>query len=403
MALQIRREECIGCNLCVEKCPFGALKMDGDQVSLTDGCTLCGACVQVCPVDALVIEKKEQQPVNLEYSDIWVLAEQRDGQLLEVALELVSEGRKLADTLGKKLSALLLGAGIDDLAADLIAFGADQVYLIDHPQLKVYNTEPYVSAVEQLVQRARPEILLLGATHYGRDLAPRLAARLETGLTADCTELAIDRDKGILLQTRPAFGGNLMATIVCPHHRPQMATVRPGVMEKITPNRDRRGTVIQFAADLSQLQINTQVKEIVKMARKQVNLEEAKVIVSGGRGLKNPTGFKLIRELAELLAGQVGTSRACVDSGWISHEHQIGQTGKTVQPDLYIACGISGAIQHLAGMNKSQIIVAINKDRKAPIFQIADYGIVGDLYQVLPKLISELRQEKGLVSAPAAR
>lgn len=401
MALQIKREQCIGCGLCVEKCPFGALRMDGDKVLITDSCTSCGACVAECPTAALVLEKVERQSTSREHSGVWVIAEQRNGQLLNVALELVSAGRKLADTLGVQLSALLLGEEITDLALDLIAFGADHVHLLDHPELKIYNTEPYVTAIEQLSNRYHPEIMLFGATHYGRDLAPRLAARLQTGLTADCTELAIDQEKGILLQTRPAFGGNLLATIVCPEHRPQMATVRPGVMDKLIPNYQRQGKVIQSVVDFSQLKSDVQVRAIIKMAQQQVNLEEAKIIVSGGRGLKKPTGFKLIRELAAALSGQVGASRACVDSGWISHEHQVGQTGKTVQPDLYIACGISGAIQHLAGMNKSQVIVAINKDANAPIFQIADYGIIGDLYQVLPKLISELRQENGSASVAA--
>ncbi len=392
MGLQIIQDKCIGCGLCAEKCPFGALKMDGDKVVLGDGCTLCGACARLCPVGAIVIDKKEQSNSNLDdHSGVWVIAEQRENKLMKVALELVSEGRKLANDLGKNLSAVLLGDGIKDLAKDLIAHGADQVYVIEDPELKVYNTEPYVSALEQLISKEKPEAILVGATHHGRDLAPRLSARLQTGLTADCTELAIDQEKGVLLQTRPAFGGNLMATIVCPNHRPQMATVRPGVMVKEEPDYGRQGEVTDFKVDLAKLEIKAKVKEVVKEAKKQVNLEEAKIVVSGGRGLGNSDGFKLLQELADAIGGEVGTSRACVDNGWIDHDHQVGQTGKTVQPDLYIACGISGAIQHLAGMSNSSVIVAINKDPNAAIFQIADYGIVGDIYQVLPKLIEELK------------
>lgn len=400
MGLKIHSEQCIGCGVCVAKCPFGALHMEGNQVVVGDSCTLCGACVRVCPVEAISLEKVEKAAVRIEdYSGVWVFAEQREGQLLRVALELVGEGRKLADGLGKKLSAVLMGSNIRSLASELIAHGADQVYVLDNPELKVYNTEPYAMALEQLVQKEMPEVILFGATHNGRDLAPRVSARLKTGLTADCTELAIDPEKGLLLQTRPAFGGNIMATIICPNHRPQMATVRPGVMAKLTPDYKRKGEVVEFTANFTSAAIKAVVQEIVKEAKRQVNLPEAKIVVAGGRGLAKAEGFQLVEELAHALGGEVGASRACVDSNWISHDHQVGQTGTTVAPDLYVACGISGAIQHLAGMSGSKVIIAINKDPNAPIFQIADYGIVGDVYQVLPKLIESLKEEKGLKTA----
>ena len=392
MALQINYDKCIACGICVQKCPFHALNLDGNKLVVNDNCTLCGACTRFCPDRALAVEKEEKKVADIsEYSGVWVFAEQRDGKLLRVALELLGEGRKLADALGKKLCAVLLGAEIGALANELTAHGADRVYVVDQAELKVYNTAPYVAALEELVQQEKPEIILIGATVNGRDLAPRLSARLKTGLTADCTELAIDPEKKLLLQTRPAFGGNIMATILCPNHRPQMATVRPGVMAKLEADCSRQGEIVNFAPDFSKLDVQVQVKEIVKAAKEQVNLEEAKIVVSGGRGLGNPEGFKLIQELAGLLGAEVGSSRACVDCNWIDHDHQVGQTGKTVKPDLYIACGISGAIQHLAGMSNSKVIVAINKDATAPIFQIADYGIVGDVYQVLPKLIEELK------------
>ncbi len=403
MALQILHEQCIGCGVCIEKCPFDALKMDGDRVVVCESCTLCGACVRICPVEAIKLEKKKQINNNQDYLGVWVIVEQRDRQLLKVALELVSEGRKLADSLGRSLSAVLLGDEVEKLTGELIAYGADKVYLIEDSQLNNYNTESYVAILEKLVQQEKPEILLIGATHNGRDLAPRLSARLGTGLTADCTELAIDQEKGVLLQTRPAFGGNLMATIVCPNHRPQMATVRPGVMVKAEVDNQRQGEVIKFDPNLAELAIKAQVQEVVKAAKQQVNLEEARIIVSGGRGLKKADGFKLLEELAEIMGAQVGSSRGCVDNGWICHDHQVGQTGKTVQPDLYIACGISGAIQHLAGMTNSKMIVAINKDANAPIFQVADYGIVGDVYTVVPKLIEELRKNKEVFGTTAAR
>ncbi len=279
---------------------------------------------------------------------------------------------------------------MDDIAERLIKYGADQVLYADHKLLDIYTTEAYTKVIYDLIKERKPEIMLLGATNLGRDLGPRISARVHTGLTADCTKLDVDLENRRLMQTRPAFGGNLMATIICPDHRPQMATVRPGVMEKAKYDENRKGEIVKFSPDLKEEDIRAKVVEVVKAAKAIVALEDAKIIVSGGRGLGNPEGFKLIKELADKLGGVVGASRATVDAGWIEQSHQVGQTGKTVRPSLYVACGISGAIQHLAGMQESKVIVAINKDPDAPIFKVADFGIVGDLYEVIPELIEAL-------------
>ncbi|MDI3478081.1 MAG: hypothetical protein PWQ59_1606 [Thermoanaerobacterium sp.] len=328
-----------------------------------------------------------------DYKDIWVFAEQRNGKLMNVAIEILGEARKLADKKGVNVGAVLIGHNVENLSKDLISFGADIVYVVDNPLLSNYTTEGYAKAVSQLANKYKPEVILYGATFIGRDLAPRIASKLKTGLTADCTGLDID-ENGLLLQTRPAFGGNLMATIKCPDKRPQMSTVRPGVMKKAVRDDTRDGKVIKFNADINESDIRTKILSIVKEAKNVVNLEEADIIVSGGRGVGGPDGFNIIKELADVLGGVVGASRATVDAGWITSDHQVGQTGKTVRPKLYIACGISGAIQHLAGMSNSGTIVAINKNPDAPIFKIADYGIVGDLFKVIPVLIEEIKKLK---------
>ncbi|MBP2073358.1 electron transfer flavoprotein subunit alpha/FixB family protein [Thermoanaerobacterium butyriciformans] len=328
-----------------------------------------------------------------DYKDIWVFAEQRNGKLMNVAIEILGEARKLADKKGVNVGAVLIGHNVENLSKDLISFGADIVYVVDNPLLSNYTTEGYAKAVSQLANKYKPEVILYGATFIGRDLAPRIASKLKTGLTADCTGLDID-ENGLLLQTRPAFGGNLMATIKCPDKRPQMSTVRPGVMKKAVRDDTRDGKVIKFDADINESDIRTKILSIVKEAKNVVNLEEADIIVSGGRGVGGPDGFNIIKELADVLGGVVGASRATVDAGWITSDHQVGQTGKTVRPKLYIACGISGAIQHLAGMSNSGTIVAINKNPDAPIFKIADYGIVGDLFKVIPVLIEEIKKLK---------
>ncbi len=415
--LKIFEDKCTGCEVCVSKCPFDALEMKNNIAVVNhDACTLCGICVKSCEFDAIELEKEEKSDKKdlSAYSGVWVLAEQRENELLNVSFELCSEGRKLADELDTDLSAVVLGSDIKGKAKELIAYGADHIYVVEDEELKHYRTETYTGIITEMIEKAKPEIVLLGATHNGRDLGPRLSARLDTGLTADCTKLAIDDERGILLQTRPAFGGNLMATIVCPEHRPQMSTVRPGVMEKAEPDYDRVGDInevevkltendinsevvreakiINLKSNLSEVEMFTQIKDIIKEAKKGVNLEDANIIVSGGRGVGDPDGFSCIEELASTLGGEVGASRAVVDEGWIDKEHQVGQTGKTVQPRVYLACGISGAIQHRAGIENSDLIIAINTDEEAPIFDVCDYGIVGDLHEIVP-LLSEVFAE----------
>ncbi|HZK02290.1 MAG TPA: electron transfer flavoprotein subunit alpha/FixB family protein [Anaerovoracaceae bacterium] len=329
-----------------------------------------------------------------DYRGVLVFAEQRDMKLTPVVMELLGEGRKLADELETDLCAILLGNGIYGLADILIGYGADKVYVADNPELYTYRTDSYTKVILGAIEQYRPEIVIFGATHIGRDLGPCLAVKVNTGLTADCTRLTIDRETRNLQQTRPAFGGNLMATILCPDRRPQMSTVRPGVMEKPPFDPRNKGQIIELKVAFQEGDIRTRVLKIVKSMKETVSLTDADVIVSGGGGLGNADGFKLIKEFADKLGGVVGASRAAVDSGWISHSHQVGQTGTTVRPKIYFACGISGAIQHLAGMQTSDYIVAINKNESAPIFEVADYGIVGDLYKVIPAIVNALDKLK---------
>lgn len=330
----------------------------------------------------------------MESKNLWVVVETEEGAAKNVGYELLSVGRTLADKLGQQLVALVMGKDVQGVAQTCIAYGADQVLLVEGDEYATYNTDAATYAVVTLIEKYHPSIVLYGATNNGRDLAPRVACRLETGLTADCTELDIDEETGLLVSTRPTFGGNLMATILCPDHRPQMSTVRPGVFKKGTLDEGRTGEIVAEDVHIDPAQIRVSLVERVKEVAEAVNLEEAEIIVSGGRGLKEEKGFDLIRELAGVLGATVGASRAAVDAGWISHVHQVGQTGKTVAPKLYIAVGISGAIQHLAGMSGSDTVVAINKDPDAPIFDVADYAVVGDLYEVVPALIEAIRAKK---------
>ncbi len=331
-----------------------------------------------------------------QYKNVWVYAEQRQGVITPVVKELLGEGRKLADEIGTRLCAILLGKDVAGLAGELIRCGADQVYVAEHPLLENFTTDGHTKVIADAIEEYKPEILLYGATHIGRDLAPRVAARVNTGLTADCTKLEIDPEDKKILQTRPAFGGNLMATIVCPSHRPQMSTVRPGVMQKLEPDDSRTGEVISVNVKLEDSDVRTKVLEIVKSVREVVSLTDAEVIVAGGRGLGSADGFKVIRKLADAMGGVVGASRAAVDAGWIDHSHQVGQTGTTVKPKIYVACGISGAIQHLAGMQSSDTIIAINKNPSAPIFEVADYGLTGDLFEIVPMITEAYENEKNL-------
>ncbi|MGL5245567.1 MAG: electron transfer flavoprotein subunit alpha/FixB family protein [Sarcina sp.] len=324
-----------------------------------------------------------------DYKGVWVFAEQREGILQKVSLELLGEGRKIADKLDVKLTALLLGKNIKNLASELGEHGADEVLVIENELLEHYTTDGYTKAICEIANERKPGILFIGATFIGRDLGPRVAARLSTGLTADCTVLDVDTTNGDLLATRPAFGGNLMATIACPDHRPQMATVRPGVFEKINENRNY--SVEEINVSLASNDIRTKIIEIVKENKDIADISEARILVSGGRGVGNKENFDLLKELADVLGGTVAASRGAVDKGWIERDYQVGQTGKTVRPTIYIACGISGAIQHVAGMQDSDMIIAINKDASAPIMKVADYAIVGEVTKVIPEMISQFK------------
>lgn len=330
-----------------------------------------------------------------DYKNIWVFIETYKGEARSVGLELLNPGRRLADECGEKLIAVVLGNKNDENIAAAFSYGADEVLSVENPIFAQYNTEAYTYAMEQLVKKHKPSTILIGATIYGRDFGPRLACRLSTGLTADCTALDIDKDTGNMAWTRPAFGGNLMATIICPENRPQIGTVRPGVFKKVAPLGDKTGNVIREPIEVPADIIKTRlIESIQEISGEMVKLEDAEIIVSGGRGLGKPENFSYVRELADTLGAAVGASRAAVDAGWIPHAHQVGQTGKTVGPKIYIACGISGAIQHLAGMGGSDCIVAVNKDPEAPIFSVADYGIVGDLFEVLPVMTKEIKKLK---------
>ncbi|MCC8182927.1 MAG: electron transfer flavoprotein subunit alpha/FixB family protein [Clostridiales bacterium] len=329
----------------------------------------------------------------MENKNLWVYIETDSGVAKNVGYELLNPGRMMADKLGSQLVAVVLGNGVEAVAQQAIAYGADKVLLVEGDEYETYNTDAQTYAMVNLIQKYQPFIVLYGATNNGRDVGPRVACAAHTGLTADCTGLDID-ENGLLASTRPAFGGNLMATISCPDHRPQMSTVRPGVFKKPEADDSRTGEIVREDIHIDPANIRVQLLERVKEVAEAVNLEEADVIVSGGRGLKSAENFALVRELADAMGGVVGASRAAVDAGWIPHAHQVGQTGKTVAPKIYVAVGISGAIQHLAGMSGSDTVIAINKDPDAPIFSVADYGIVGDLFEVVPALTAAIKAKK---------
>ncbi len=395
--LKIDIETCIGCGVCEEECTFGAIEVIDGVAVVNEKCTLCGSCVDSCEVGALSIESKEKavQADLAEWSGIMIFAEYRHGKVVPVSFELLGIGRELADQQKVTLSAVLLGSGLGDAARDLVSYGADIVYQVDDPALEYFTDEIFGNILEDVVREQKPEVVLAGATAIGRSFIPLVATSLATGLTADCTQLAIRPDDGVLLQTRPAFGGNIMATIECPFTRPQMSTVRPRVMKAVQQDLNRKGEIINYQPQPERLQSKVKVLRSVLEEQDQVNITEGEIIVSGGRGLDNEKGFELIKQLADAVGGAVGASRAAVDSEWIAYPHQVGQTGKTVNPKLYIACGISGAIQHVVGMQSSETIVAINKDPHASIFDVATYGIVGDLFEVVPKLIEKIKERRG--------
>lgn len=328
-----------------------------------------------------------------DYKGILVFAEQRDGVLQNVGLELIGEAKKLATKLEvKEVMVALIGHNIGNLAQTLIEYGADKVLVVDNENLKQYDTEAYTQVFKAIIDAKKPEIALFGATTLGRDLAPRVCSRISTGLTADCTKLDIDDETKVFGMTRPAFGGNLMATIVCPDHRPQMATVRPGVMQKLPKEEGRKGEVEAFPVTIDTSKMKVKVLDIVKETSNKVDITEAKILVSGGRGVGSKENFKHLEAVASKIGATVSASRAAVDAGFIDHDRQVGQTGKTVRPDIYFACGISGAIQHMAGMEESEFIIAINKDKDAPMFGAADLGIVGDVNKIFPLLAEELEK-----------
>jgi electron transfer flavoprotein alpha subunit/NAD-dependent dihydropyrimidine dehydrogenase PreA subunit len=384
-------DKCTGCGVCVTACPFQCISLSDDKAVISDDCRLCGICVGVCPTNAIEMKTKEVKVDLSTYKGILVFGEQIQSTLSPVVYELIGKGRELADTLGESLACVVLGNNMKRQVDELANYAVDTIYVVDNPSLEQFRDDPYTGVLTQLVQEVKPSIFLIGATSIGRSLAPRIATKLGTGLTADCTSLDIDSD-GNLLQTRPAFGGNVMATIICPNHRPQMATVRYKVMKRAesVPHHTTQILRKPLAPSISD---RTSITKVLTETG-ELSITEAEIIVSGGKGLGTPEGFNLLRDLADALGGAIGASRLVVDEGWIPFRHQVGLSGRTVRPRLYIACGISGAVQHLAGMQTSDIIVAINKDPFAPIFKVADYGLVGDLYEIVPEIIQLLKSTK---------
>lgn len=394
--LIIERDKCVGCGICIKTCSAKALYMQDKKAYVNSDCVLCGICVDACSFKAISIKKEDLSEIDLsKYNGIWVFAEQHLGEVQTVAFELICKGKELAEEKNTKLTAILFGNNIEAEAQKLVGYGADRVIICANELLEDNLDERYVEIFGHLIDKYKPEILLFGATGFGRSIAPRLAARVRTGLTADCTMLEIDKETGLLKQTRPAFGGNLMATIICPNHRPQMATVRPGVMPIKEGNYERKGEVIResiIIAKTSKVEILEQL-----FLQETGSIADAEIIVSAGRGIGSQKNMELVAKLAGLIGGTVGVSRPLVDIGWSEYKNQIGQTGFSVAPKLLITCGISGAIQHLAGISGAETIVAINSDPDAPIFSVADYKIVGDCVEVLKKLIATIEIKKSLL------
>jgi len=394
-SIEIRKDTCVGCGACVPACPFGVISMEDDLAVIGDECTLCGACESSCSYGAIIIRTGNLHAREIDqYSGIMVLAEQRDGDIDHSTLEILGEAGRLAEINNSEVSVVFLTEQAGDWPEKLISYGADIVYYAEDSQLKHFRTEPFSRITQRLIIEKKPAVVLAAATTTGRDLMPRISKNLNTGLTADCTELAIDPETGGLLQTRPAFGGNILATIVCSDTRPQMATVRPRVMKAAEPDDAREGKLEKIELSPEDLVSRTEVLEFKPLDEGEVDITEAEIIVSGGRGLKAPENFALLEELAGLLDGSIGASRAAIDAGWIPYPHQVGQTGKTVQPKTYIACGISGAVQHRVGMQSSDRIFAVNKDETAPIFEFCDEGFVGDLFEIIPLVIKEIKRRR---------
>ncbi|CAH2030035.1 electron transfer flavoprotein subunit alpha [Trichlorobacter ammonificans] len=418
--------KCIACGgRCESSCPVNCITMNdaGEPVIVAEKCIGCLKCVKVCPAEALEMAftpeelallaeldragtpaAEEEDPeaaalakLQAAYRGVWVFIEQEEGEVAKVSWELLGKGRELADKLGVELAAVVIGHRVEQLCSEAFRYGATRAYLLDAPVYAAYRTQSYLEAMCHLIEQYKPEVILMGATGMGRDLAGAVATRVATGLTADCTGLDID-DKRNLMQTRPAFGGNIMATIMCDKYRPQMATVRPHVMQMPQPLDKAAGEIVRVGFTVAEEQIPVKVLEVLRDGdgTQKIDIGGAEFIVSGGRGMMGPENFALLKELAAELGAVVGASRSAVDAGWMPHDRQVGQTGKTVRPKIYVACGISGAIQHLVGMQDADLIIAINRDKDAPIFEVAHYGIVGDLFQVVPELTRQIRELKRL-------
>ena len=396
MAIFIDYDLCTGCKRCVKICPYNGVEVTDGKAVINDRCTSCGACIDTCPENAISSDIKEKEiPDFSDRKGIWVFAEQIDGKMAKVTKELLGLGQSLSRELNQELSAVLLGNNVAHLTEELQEYGAQNVYLAQHKLLSSYQTNPFTKVISEILLQDKPNIFIIGATPIGRDLAPRISMRLNLGLTADCTELTIDPDDSSLLQTRPAFGGNVMATIKTSYSRPQMATVRPGVMEPKKADSPSQRKVKNVDVRLIEEDALTRILEFVKEKKKIVSLGDAKIIVAGGRGVGSEEGLKPLFKLAEALGGEVAGTRMVIEEGWLPVERQVGQTGQTVRPELYVACGISGAIQHRAGMLGSRYVIAVNKDERAPIFEAADWGIVGDLHEVVPTLTNAIMNRKG--------
>ncbi len=391
----VDKEQCTACGDCVEVCPVDAIEIRDELAHVEDTCNLCGLCVDSCEYEAIDLPEVHGPETDdiQSYKGVWVVAEHHNGEVHPVSFELLSAGRSLADKLQVELATVLIGDQLQDAASQLIGYGADRVYLAEHPALAPFNDESHAKVLTELIQEKKPDILLAGATAMGRSFIPRVAVAVKTGLTADCTGLEIGED-GLLYQTRPAFGGNVMATILCPNRRPQMATVRPMVMKKPVFDNQRQGAVEVCNPSEEAISSRVQVLETVAEVQETARLSEADVVVTGGRGLQEAENFKIIEELALLLDGAVGATRSVVDEGWMPYSHQVGQTGRTVSPKLYMACGVSGAIQHVVGMQGSEIIVAVNKDPNAPIFDVVNYGVVADVFEFLPEFVKKIKEQR---------
>ncbi len=399
MAIRVLEDKCNGCGLCTRSCPQAAISVDPKKMAIIDLelCNYCGSCVSACNFKAIAIDIEKQAQEDLgQYKGVWVFGEQFRGKVAPVVFELIGVGRQLADDRKSELAVVILGSDLDKAAADLAEYPVDKVYVCEAPELAQYDGERYARVLSDVVRSMKPEIMLAGATTTGRSFMSQVAIKVYTGLTADCTGLAIGQDDGLLYQTRPAYGGNVMATILCPYTRPQMATVRHKVFPT-SPKRSNgaRAEIIKLSTKPQLFSSRSEILDFIEQCEATVNIVDADVIVSGGRGIQDPSNFAMIEDLAKALGGAVGASRAAVDAGWIPYCHQVGQTGKTVCPKLYVACGISGAVQHLAGMSSSDMIIAINKDPDAPIFQVANFGFVGDVLEIVPMLTKKIKAMRG--------